>query len=83
MTVLSGIVDNYKVEILYKSDNKPCHLLVKYISPDVTTIDDVFPNALMLSANLRDAVGLANARILLSDWKIPISSTLWDLNHER
>lgn len=62
--------DDYRMDILFK----PTEITIPILS-------ETYPNALMLSADLRDNIGLGPAITLLESNGIPRTNPLWDLNH--
>ena len=77
-------VETYHVEMIYDNDNSPVAIHISSHHPIYhVLLDDVFPNALIASAFLRDTLSLQYARQALEQLGIDHSSKLWDLNHER
>jgi hypothetical protein len=74
---------DYIVDILYEGDSVPCMVRVQHRVSGGIMLDDVFSNALIASANLRDAVGFSVACEVLDELCISPNSALWDLNHSR
>lgn len=71
------------VSLLYTGDRDACILIIRNQEINVTLVDDVFDNALLLSATLRDTFGLADSIEVLHRFCITPNSDLWDLNHSR
>lgn len=66
---------------IYINDDDCC-MDIRLRAPIETTIlEQEYPNAQMLSADLRDNLGLGPAMDLLEKNGIPRTHPLWDLNH--
>ena len=71
----------YEVKVLFEGDDRPCMLSIRFVPGDVIMSEGEFRNARMLSAQLRDTLGLGPAIEVLGHWCISPNSDLWDLNH--
>lgn len=74
---------NHTISIIFESDAHPCLLKIENTGIGITLVEDVFPNAKMASAQLRDTLGWIDAKTVLNDLYLSPNSQLWDLNHDR
>jgi hypothetical protein len=73
----------HNISILVEGENRPCMLSIRHALSQSSIVEDVFPNAKVLSATLRDTIGLQDAITFLVLARISPNSDLWDLNHSR
>ena len=79
---LHAEVEEYEVSILMEDENKECYLSINLLHPiQRKIIDDYFPNAIILSANLAGELGSGPASDFLHAHNVPKESLLWHLNH--
>lgn len=81
MIQITDVVNNMDVSILCDDPNSDCILTIVYSPNNVTIVDKSFKNARILSATLRDTLGLGPAKDLLAKHGVPRTNPLWDLNH--
>ena len=78
-------LDDYGAPIIVRlvadDDDKSYSLCIERPEIGLTTHDADYPNALMLSANLRDEIGIGPAMDILERNGVPRTHPLWDLNH--
>src|ERR1700748_1008761 len=83
MQEIKGTYDNKEVTVIYNGEDKPCHLLIKFMPPIDMLIDrGEFNNPRMLSAQLRSDLSYKDCCDLLFSHDIPKNSGLWALNHD-
>lgn len=81
MRDIQGVIDDKEILILLDEEHKPCWLYVYSLTLGRVLEDHQYPNAVMLSASLRDHLGYRDACVFLCEQEIPLTSTLWHLNH--
>lgn len=79
--VITGTIENFDIAIMCDDPWQECYLKIDLTKPEMNMIDRVFPNALVLSANLRDTISLGLAIDFLEQNNVPRTHPLWDLNH--
>lgn len=79
--MIDEVVDGIHVVLLYQGEEKPVHISTRVVAFDIQRLDDQFPPS-KASAFLVSEVGYASACALLGKHGIPLTSRLWDLNHE-
>lgn len=78
------ITDNFnELDIVMMIENPwaECYLSITHSPSDTSLIDSLFKNVLILSANLRDTLGLGPSIDFLEKHEIPKTHPIWDLNH--
>lgn len=78
---ISDSVNGLDVSIMIEDPWKKCYLTIEHPRSKTIIIDKLFENVLLLSAFLRDTLGLGPAIELLKKHNIPKSNPIWDLNH--
>jgi len=76
MIQITDTVNNMDITILCDNPNSDCILTIEYVPNKIVLIDKSFPNARILSANLRDTLGLGPAKELLQKHNVPQSNPL-------
>lgn len=82
LRLYAGDSVGHRVEILVGHEGRTCYLCIRHHASGVTRRDGLYPNARALSADLRAALGLAPAADWLRAQAVPLTSELYDLNHD-
>lgn len=82
MIMISSAINEYQVDILCEGVNQPVMLRIALGEPwNIVKVDNVFANARIASATLRDTLALGPAVELLERHGVPRTHPIWDLNH--
>lgn len=79
--VITDTINDMDVVIMCDDPWQECLMQIVYIPNQVDIVNKSFKNAKILSATLRDTVGLGPAKDLLTKHNIDRSHPIWDLNH--
>ena len=75
-------VNNLHVIIYVNDKERDYDLYIdQKLSEDLVMLEETYYNSRMLSADLRDNIGLGPAADLLKRNNVPRTHPLWDLNH--
>jgi hypothetical protein len=79
--IITDSVNGLDVSIMVEDPWKKCYLTIEHTRSKTVITDHVYDNALILSASLRDTLGLGPAIDFLTRNRVPKTHPLWDLNH--
>lgn len=81
--VIDTRTETHRVEILRDSHMPGVYLRISLLirGEEIPLIDKTFPNSLVASAHLRDAVSLGSAVDILDAHGVPRTDPFFDLNH--